>query len=264
MQLKNWKHKWMKFLAVSQKLIHRYTTGQNVHSIRNYDRGKANERVYKDFNKTFYGLPLNIRSHRSFFSREQRGFGESAFHAMWYLLFQEFCPKKCMEIGVYRGQVISLWAVISNDLHNDVDIIGVSPFDNSADEVSEYLAEVNYYDDVCKNLKQFNAYDQVTLHKALSNSESVRKMAQDSDFDLIYIDGSHDYEDVLNDVELAHLALKSGGLMVLDDSSLYLKYNPPLYAFAGHPGPSLAVINMDKEKFEHLITVGHNNVFLKK
>ena len=57
----------------------------------------------------FYHLPFSIINHRVYFSKEFRGFGEEAFHSMWYLLLSEFKPKNCLEIGVYRGQIISLW-----------------------------------------------------------------------------------------------------------------------------------------------------------
>src|SRR3990170_7536682 len=64
-----------------------------------------------------YILPSEVREHRKYFRQEQRGFGEDAFHAMWWLLLREFRPQLCLEIGVYRGQVISLWALISQILH---------------------------------------------------------------------------------------------------------------------------------------------------
>src|SRR5213594_2352008 len=43
-----------------------------------------------------------IREHRRYFAQKGRGFGEDAFHAMWFLLFEQLKPKRALEIGVYR------------------------------------------------------------------------------------------------------------------------------------------------------------------
>jgi len=57
-------------------------------------------------------------------------------------------------------------------------------------------------------------------------------------WDLIYIDGNHDYEIVLADYLLCRDHLASGGLLVMDDASLGTSSNSLVFSFAGHPGPS--------------------------
>ena len=47
-------------------------------------------------------------------------------------------------------------------------------------------------------------------------------------WDLIYIDGSHDYEVVSNDFKLSYENLNDNGLIVIDDSSLNLEYDKEL------------------------------------
>jgi hypothetical protein len=51
-------------------------------------------------------LPEALREHRRYFEVGQRGFGEDSLHAMWFVLLREFKPVHCLEIGVYRGQVL--------------------------------------------------------------------------------------------------------------------------------------------------------------
>src|ERR1700730_17134781 len=51
--------------------------------------------------------PEEIREHRKYYSQNNRGFGEDAFHAMWWTLLAEYKPGVALEIGVYRGQVTS-------------------------------------------------------------------------------------------------------------------------------------------------------------
>src|SRR5215216_1927158 len=51
-------------------------------------------------------LPAELRDHRAYFTSEGRGYGEDAFHVLWFLLFREFKPKTFLEIGVFRGQTL--------------------------------------------------------------------------------------------------------------------------------------------------------------
>ena len=84
---------------------------------------KTRDEVYRFMNYLFnFGLSQEVKAHRSYFSKESRGFGEDALHAMWWLLFKEFNPKSCLEIGVYRGQVISLWALLAKINYHEINI----------------------------------------------------------------------------------------------------------------------------------------------
>ncbi|MCA8999934.1 MAG: class I SAM-dependent methyltransferase [Planctomycetaceae bacterium] len=49
------------------------------------------------------------------------------------------------------------------------------------------------------------------------SSESLRKLPEDSKFDWIYIDGSHEARDCLTDAVLAFSRLSPGGVLVFDD-----------------------------------------------
>src|SRR5688572_3599086 len=45
-------------------------------------------------------LPKQVTAHRRYFTSKKRGFGEDAFHTMWFLLFREFRPASFLEVGV--------------------------------------------------------------------------------------------------------------------------------------------------------------------
>src|SRR6185436_20413323 len=56
-------------------------------------------------------LPSELKAHRAWFynvPEDRRGYGEDPFHVMWYLLFGEFRPADFLEIGIFRGQTITL------------------------------------------------------------------------------------------------------------------------------------------------------------
>lgn len=219
--------------------------------------------VYNYFHHYFWNKsPQWLMEHRDYFKIDFRGFGEDAFHAMWYLLFKEFSPKKALEIGIYRGQIISLWGLISKKLNLNTELSGISPFSSAGDQVSSYLRNIDYYDDVNKNCLRFTEKLPV-LFKGYSTDNAMIEKITSEKWDLIYIDGNHDYEIVKQDFEICSHSLNENGLIVLDDSSLYTSFNPPSYSTAGHPGPSQLAQEIDKSRFEEILAVGHNRIFKK-
>ena len=69
---------------------------------------------------------------------------------MWFILFRDFKPSNVLEIGVYRGQVLSLWALLANKLGFNCDVHGISPITSAGDNESSYIEDIDYYDDVLK------------------------------------------------------------------------------------------------------------------
>ena len=218
---------------------------------------------YSYFHHYFWNLAPNfLRGHRDYFRKEQRGFGEDAFHSMWFKLFEEFKPKNILEIGVYRGQTLSLFSLLSNFFSLDSNIHGISPFTDSGDQVSIYLKNLNYLDDIKKNFLFFNL-NIPNLHKGFSNDIEMLNIIASISWDLIYIDGNHDYEIAKSDFLACSYSLKIGGMLILDDSALYSSYKPFPFSTAGHPGPSKVALEIDKNKFQEILSVGHNRVFIK-
>lgn len=211
----------------------------------------------------FFRIPRQLRAHRKYFATSLRGFGEDAFHAAWWQVFQEFRPSQCLEIGVYRGQTISLWCLIQKLLDiNPTRIAGLSPLDNSTDDVSHY-PDIDYAEDIRINFSYFNQ-PQPQLFRGKSNSEQAKRFMETNKWDIIYIDGSHEEVVVKVDVANALENLAINGIIVLDDSSLYLTYTPEKGAFAGHPGPSRVLLDLDSQSLNHFLTVGHLNFLRRK
>jgi len=220
--------------------------------------------LYAYMHHYFHRLsPSGMREHRAYYRRERRGFGEDAFHAMWFTLLREFQPKVCLEIGVYRGQVVSLWALIALACGFDCDIHGISPFTSVGDQVSVYQRNIEYLQDTLLHHRHFSL-PEPHLMRAFSTDPAAVAHIQSRRWDLIYIDGNHDYEVALADYELCKDNLAAGGLLVMDDSSLYTDFHPPKFSFAGHPGPSRIVQERASKELHFLGGVGHNNVFIKR
>lgn len=209
-------------------------------------------------------LPEELRRHRGYFTQNRRGFGEDAFHVMWLLLFQEFKPRLFLEIGVYRGQTLSLAALLQRQFNCQGEIVGISPFCGAGDSVSKYLTGLDYLEDTKENFRHF-ALPTPNLVKALSTDPTAQLTIASRRWDCVYIDGNHDYEIAKKDWDCCSRNLNRGGLIVLDDSSLTTSYKAPLFATAGHPGPSeLARQIKDSSDFSEILQVGHNRVFQRK
>jgi len=208
--------------------------------------------------------PNWLREHRAFFVSEKRGFGEDAFHAMWMKLLEQERPKNIVEIGVYRGQSLSLLGFLASGLEPGSEVWGVSPMSSLGDSVSVYSDSVDYLGDVCANYEKF-CRTLPNLIVARSQDAIAEEFLKSWEWDLFYVDGSHDYCDVQRDIDVAAETLRPNGLLVMDDASLYRKFRAPRFAFAGHPGPSKVASDLATgEVFQEIGTCGHNRVFRKK
>ncbi len=242
----------------NRKKYNKYST---IDEVTTYLKSR-NEQYNFFYNYFWNKSPLWLKEHRAYFTQKNRGFGEDAFHAMWHIIFSEYKPKKILEIGVYRGQTISLFRLLSNKLNVESEIHGISPFTSSGDEVSKYINNLNYQFDVIENFNYFNL-KQPILHKGFSNETNMIQIINSESWDLVYIDGNHDYEVAKLDFENSSNALKINGLLILDDSSLFTDYKPKFYSTIGHPGPSKVAEEIDPNKFKEILSVGHNRVFQK-
>ena len=207
-------------------------------------------------------LPEDLREHRLYFSQEQRGFGEEGFHVMWWILFREFKPARFLEIGVYRGQTLSLAALLQRALGINGSVTGISPFSSSGDEVSKYRTNIDYRLDTLGNFQHFKL-PVPHLHQGYSTDGDAVALISERSWDCIYIDGNHDYAVALADWTACAAALEVGGIIVLDDSALNTAYRPPAFATGGHPGPSRVAEEIDRSRFQEILRVGHNRVFQK-
>jgi hypothetical protein len=179
---------------------------------------------------------------------------------MWWLIFNRFKPQSFLEIGVYRGQTISLASFLQRQLSISGTVAGVSPFTAAGDSVSRYKGGIDYLEDTKANFAHFRLPEPM-LFPAYSTAPEAVEFIRSRLWDCIYIDGNHEYEVALSDWKVCAENVKLGGLVVLDDASLGTNYQPPIFATGGHPGPSRVAAEIDPSKFKEVLRVGHNRVF---
>jgi hypothetical protein len=168
-------------------------------------------------------LPKSVQEHRAYFEGGARGFGEKSFHVMWFLLFRDFQPESFLEIGVYRGQTLSLAALLARHFTLGTFVQGISPFSPSGGSFTGYRRDLDYYEDTRRNFAYFSLPEPALL-KAFSTDEAAIQLIASRDWACVYIDGNHDYEVARQDWDLCAAHLRPGGLIVLDDSGLGTKY----------------------------------------
>jgi Methyltransferase domain len=223
-----------------------------------YKRQKPerHEIIYKRFEEA---VDTYIRN--SFLKAD--GFGEVAFCWQWQLLVQEMGDSfKFLEVGVYKGRILALIQLYAGKMNKSVEIYGVTPLTTLGDKYSHYDS-VDYVKAIEANFATMNVkLDNTTIIKGLSTDSKVKTCASNfGPFDIIYIDGGHDYKTVCSDIDNYIPMLKKGGYLVLDDASLLLE--KPYGQFIGH----MDVCNAIKDKldsradFTHLFAVGHNRVW---
>lgn len=125
-------------------------------------------------------------------------------------------PIKYLEVGAYHGaNVISV--AESYGLHPESKLYCIDPWINY-DEYPEYKEEGKQEDNFnifTKNIKNNNLENKVITLRGFSSDE-IPKL-EDNLFDIIFIDGNHEPEYVLEDAVLSFPKLKVGGYMVFDD-----------------------------------------------
>jgi predicted O-methyltransferase YrrM len=126
---------------------------------------------------------------------------------------QETYRKKCdtldiLEIGSYKGKSTVAWLQACSSR-----IVAIEPFCGPP-EVPE-LTGVSTEQDFLNNTKQY--CDQIRLIKKYSNNPSIHDDLLNQTFDIVFIDGDHSYEAVVNDIKLALQYVIKNGLIVLHD-----------------------------------------------
>jgi len=224
-----------------------------------------------------------LAGHRHYIEENNLGFGDPAFHYMWKLLVTyvaEVPQPRFLEIGVYKGQVLSLWALLAKELGLDADLYAISPMRGSpqpgpwvtrllcalSQRFRDRLGNGDFYDHAdylteARNLFRHFCLDWNSVHllRGLSQDPEIRRAAAQHTYNLIYVDGDHTYEGARADFEFYGGLLSPRGLLVADDSGVSL---PGSTFWKGHPSVSKAADEvLPRLGLTNILNIGHNRVF---
>lgn len=247
----------------------------------------VNDYIFKEFTSRTNTIPY-LKEHRDYIEKNKLGFGERAFQYMWLLILKYLSDRNrnqtinALEIGVFKGQVISIWTLIALKEKIKLKVDGISPLKGNPPAKNKILNKLytlfsskyrkdiaagNHYDnmDYYQIIKMvFDKFNlevkTVNLLKGFSNDVGILDQIKNERYDLIYIDGDHSYEGVLTDLKNFCPKLNKGGLLVMDDASC----NIPGTAFwKGHQSVSDACKVISEKEFRNVLNVGHNRVYQK-
>jgi predicted O-methyltransferase YrrM len=123
-------------------------------------------------------------------------------------------PINYLEIGTFYGANI-LSVAESYGLHNDSKLYCIDPWEDYQ-EYPEYKNEQDkIYNRFLENIENSGVKDKIIINRGYSNS--IVPTFSDNFFDIIYIDGNHEPEYVLEDAVLSFRKLKKNGIMIFDD-----------------------------------------------
>lgn len=123
-------------------------------------------------------------------------------------------PIQYLEIGAFYGANL-LSVAKSYGVHPDSQMHVIDPWIDY-EEYPEYKGQqATIYDTFIQNIDQSGHSDQIIIKRGYSNEQLP--LLQDDFFDIIYIDGNHEPEYVLEDAVLSFRKLKKGGIMIFDD-----------------------------------------------
>jgi predicted O-methyltransferase YrrM len=123
-------------------------------------------------------------------------------------------PINYLEIGTFYGANI-LSVAKTYGLHSDSKLYCIDPWEDYADYPEYKDMQSTIYDKCMRNIERSGVKDKIIINRGYSNNEIPK--FQDEFFDIIYIDGNHEPEYVLEDAVLSFRKLKKGGIMIFDD-----------------------------------------------
>ena len=157
------------------------------------------------------------------------------FSNKWFLnnfeIFNYFLPKNknekfnYLEIGCFEG--LSSFYVLSQFKFVNAYFLDIwdEPNKNSKSLTGDFNKVEKLFDE---NLSKFN-FTKIKDDSVISMRKLLRK---NMNFDFIYIDGSHNGEDILSDAIEAFKILKKGGLIFFDDFLQY-EINRKIQSYVG-------------------------------
>jgi predicted O-methyltransferase YrrM len=242
-----------------------------------------NDRVHRELTARTWADPM-LAAHRRHVEENRLGFGDPAFHAMWAALIEaaaaRFGEVRALEIGVFKGQVISLWSLLARERGLRLRISALSPLAGQPMPHGSFLRRLRYrldrrFRERVDNGDFYAAEDYeriigahfahhglrleaVQLHRGYSTDPALLAALRVETYHLVYVDGDHTLAGSRHDFLTFGPKVVPGGWLVADDAGCDL---PGTVFWKGHRAVSDAVNLLPGLGFTNVLNVGHNRVY---
>ena len=145
-------------------------------------------------------------------------------------------PKTFLEVGVFHGVTARNICELLNKIHkNDFKYIGLDLFEESDENKDEIIPNTKFSNPLktiyFRYIKRQNPYSKEAVQDLLSkfknnvylikgNSNKVLKEIDMSKIEYVFLDGGHDYNTVINDLNNCKEVIKNNGTVLCDDYDL--------------------------------------------
>ena len=202
--------------------------------------------------------------HREWVVKNFWGMGDTCHWWMWKLMIDQLAGGfKILEVGVYRGSILSLIPWIALHPYKEGYTYGVTPLKPTTDDYETYAESPNGYQaDIAYACRHWGNNAQPQLMTGMSYDPSIVADARMyGPFDIVYIDGGHTYECVAMDIFNYVPLVKKGGFLVMDDASWYLNFEPQIWR--GYESVGMAIQDYLEKIYHprHLFAIGHNRIW---
>jgi hypothetical protein len=238
---------------------------------------EGNDRIWLEFTRLTDTIP-ELRVHRDYVEANSWGFGDRAFHMMWLFLLSSvrrtYGSIRALEVGVYKGQILSLWHLIGRLLNVSVSSVGISPLRGTASQTPtkatlramrharSYYPDSDYRGDVHQIFADFSlGTDALTLIEGHSQDAGVRKRVSKQCFDVVYVDGDHRASIARRDLRVYQRLVAANGYLVVDDAGTDL---PGTKFWKGLPEVTDALAVVDAKEFDNIFNIGHNRIYQRR
>ena len=121
-----------------------------------------------------------------------------------------------VEIGSWKGRSTIVLATALELSGHDGRVIAIDPHTGNVEHVRRWR-EVDTFEEFLANLDRAGVRGRVEPRRASSHEAHVG--VPDESVDLLFIDGSHEYEDVVADIDLWSSKLRAPATVIFNDSS---------------------------------------------
>ena len=246
------------------KALYNMNKFDSIKSVKDYwkDTPEIHKEIHEGFIELVNAMP-ELKAHRDFVESNIHGFGERSFLWMWWLIVLDM-PKEFtfLEIGVFKGQTLSLVELIAKMQGKSAKRYGVTPLSTEGG-----VWESDYKADIETIHRVFDLPNNYELLVGLSEDEGIIKKAGKLKLDILYIDGGHEYRHIKSDFENYSHLVKTNGLLVVDDCANNFKM--PFGYFQGIETVTRYIDEVlpplaGSSDWEFEFSVVHNRVFRRK
>lgn len=139
---------------------------------------------------------------------------------LWDAIIERYKPKKILEIGSFEGRS-TCYLIAKCVNYGHIEVACIDTWKGGVEhEGIDFDAVEKAFDDNVQHTMGGGLLNNVTIYKlkGFSHIEMAKLMVEDfGNFDLIYVDGSHEPTDVLLDAVMAFKLLRVGGALIFDD-----------------------------------------------